>query len=105
MNVLQLLVYDYQSLFISGKNNFKCINVCRCIFSICFYLRTLQLYVSFQVVSPLNDIYYEVLNMETSGELDRNLLNLNLNLSNLINSPSITSIDTLTPKEEYQSGS
>lgn len=42
--------------------------------------------------------------METSGELDRNLLNLNLNLSNLIQSPSITSIDTLTPKEEYHSG-
>lgn len=42
--------------------------------------------------------------METSGEIDRNLLNLNLNLSNLIQSPSITSIDTLTPKEEYHSG-
>lgn len=55
-------------------------------------------------MSPLNDIYYEVLNMETSGEIDRNLLNLNLKLSNLIQSPSITSIDTLTPKEEYQSG-
>lgn len=56
------------------------------------------------VCGDLNDIYYEVLNMETSGELDRNLLNLNLNLSSLIQSPSITSIDTLTPKEEYQSG-
>lgn len=56
-----------------------------------------------EVVSDLNDVYYEVLNMETSGELDRNLLNLNLNLSSLINSPSITSIDTLTPKEEYLS--
>ncbi|KAG5896484.1 hypothetical protein JTB14_005864 [Gonioctena quinquepunctata] len=54
-----------------------------------------------EVVSDLNDTYYEVLNMETSGELDRNLLNLNLNLSSLIQSPSITSIDTLTPKEEY----
>lgn len=42
--------------------------------------------------------------METSGELDRNLLNLNLNLSSLIQSPSITPIDTLTPKEEYHSG-
>ncbi|XP_057665079.1 rab GTPase-activating protein 1-like isoform X2 [Diorhabda carinulata] len=56
-----------------------------------------------EVVSDLNDVYYEVLNMETSGELDRNLLNLNLNLSSLIHSPSITSIDTLTPKEEYLS--
>lgn len=55
-------------------------------------------------MSELNDVYYEVLNMETSGELDRNLLNLNLNLSSLIQSPSITSIDTLTPKEEYYSG-
>ncbi|XP_023018199.1 GTPase activating protein and centrosome-associated isoform X1 [Leptinotarsa decemlineata] len=56
-----------------------------------------------EVVSDLNDIHYEVLNMETSGELDRNLLNLNLNLSSLIQSPSITSIDTLTPKEECSS--
>lgn len=55
-------------------------------------------------MSPLSDIYYEVLNMETSGELDKNLLNLNLNLSNLIQSPSVTSIDTLTPKEENYSG-
>ncbi|CAH0552956.1 unnamed protein product, partial [Brassicogethes aeneus] len=53
--------------------------------------------------AELNDVSYEVLNMETSGELDRNLLNLNLNLSSLIQSPSITSIDTLTPKEEYHS--
>ncbi|KAJ8917151.1 hypothetical protein NQ315_012643 [Exocentrus adspersus] len=56
-----------------------------------------------EVVSELNDVYYEVLSMETSGELDRNLLNLNLNLSSLIQSPSITPIDALTPKEEYQS--
>ncbi|CAG9815561.1 unnamed protein product [Phaedon cochleariae] len=56
-----------------------------------------------EVVSDLNDVYYEVLNMETSGELDRNLLNLNLNLTSLIPSPSITSIDTITPKEEYNS--
>ncbi|XP_060525757.1 rab GTPase-activating protein 1-like isoform X2 [Cylas formicarius] len=46
------------------------------------------------------DTRYEVLSMETSGELDRKLLNLNLNLPSLIASPSITSIDTLTPKEE-----
>ncbi|XP_018572727.1 rab GTPase-activating protein 1-like isoform X2 [Anoplophora glabripennis] len=57
-----------------------------------------------EIVSELNDVYYEVLNMETSGELDRNLLNLNLNLSSLIQSPSITPIDTLTPKEEFHSG-
>ncbi|CAH1128718.1 unnamed protein product [Ceutorhynchus assimilis] len=55
------------------------------------------------ITSDLNEVVYEVLNMETSGELDRNLLNLNLNLSSLIQSPSITSIDTLTPKEEYHS--
>ncbi|GJQ88093.1 hypothetical protein Trydic_g13105 [Trypoxylus dichotomus] len=48
----------------------------------------------------LTDVYYEVLNMETSGELDRNRLNLTLNLSSLIQSPSITSIDTITPKDE-----
>ncbi|XP_030757026.1 rab GTPase-activating protein 1-like isoform X2 [Sitophilus oryzae] len=50
-----------------------------------------------------HEIIYEVLSMETSGEIDKNLLNLNLNLSSLIQSPSITSIDNLTPKEEYQS--
>ncbi|KRT85151.1 hypothetical protein AMK59_2850, partial [Oryctes borbonicus] len=48
----------------------------------------------------LADVYYEVLSMETSGELDRNRLNLTLNLSSLIQSPSITSIDTITPKDE-----
>ncbi|VEN58730.1 unnamed protein product [Callosobruchus maculatus] len=66
---------------------------------------TQQFYLNLkEVVSDLNDIYYEVLNMESSGELDRNLLNLNLkNFSSLIPSPSITSIDTLTPKEEYYS--
>ncbi|XP_022920626.1 rab GTPase-activating protein 1-like isoform X2 [Onthophagus taurus] len=49
------------------------------------------------------DVYYEVLSMETSGELDRNRLNLTLNLSSLIQSPSITSIDTITPKDEHLS--
>lgn len=39
--------------------------------------------------------------MDTSGELDRNRLNLTLNLTNLIRTPSLTSIDTLTPKDEY----
>ncbi|XP_076260530.1 GTPase activating protein and centrosome-associated isoform X4 [Rhynchophorus ferrugineus] len=55
------------------------------------------------IVGDHNEVVYEVLNMETSGEIDRNLLNLNLKLSGLIQSPSITSIDTLTPKEEYHS--
>lgn len=50
------------------------------------------------------EIHYEVLNIETSGELDRNRLNLALNLASLIRSPSLTSIDTLTPKEEMDSG-
>lgn len=63
-----------------------------------------QFYLNLKEVvnSDLNEVVYEVLSMETSGELDRNLLNLNLNLSSLIQSPSITSIDTtsLTPKDE-----
>ncbi|XP_051154035.1 rab GTPase-activating protein 1-like [Leptopilina boulardi] len=50
-----------------------------------------------------SDIHYEVQNIETSGELDRNRLNLALNLASLIRSPSLTSIDTLTPKEEIDS--
>ncbi|XP_011506211.1 PREDICTED: rab GTPase-activating protein 1-like isoform X2 [Ceratosolen solmsi marchali] len=50
-----------------------------------------------------NEIHYEVQNIETSGELDRNRLNLALNLASLIRSPSFTSIDTLTPKEDNDS--
>lgn len=58
---------------------------------------------------PSNDVstvHYEVLSIDTSGELDRNRLNLTLNLANFIRSSSITSIDidTLTPKEEIVSG-
>ncbi|KAL1490600.1 hypothetical protein ABEB36_013266 [Hypothenemus hampei] len=66
---------------------------------------TQQFYLNLResISGDLNEIIYEVLNMETSGELDRNLLNLNLNLSSLMQSPSITSIDTLTPKEDYLS--
>lgn len=51
-----------------------------------------------------SEIHYEVQSIETSGELDRNRLNLALNLASLIRSPSLTSIDTLTPKEEIDSG-
>ncbi|XP_012282451.1 rab GTPase-activating protein 1-like isoform X3 [Orussus abietinus] len=50
-----------------------------------------------------SEIHYEVQSIETSGELDRNRLNLALNLASLIRSPSLTSIDTLTPKEEIDS--
>lgn len=51
--------------------------------------------------TDFGDLQYEVINMDTSGELDRNRLNLTLNLTNLIRTPSVTSIDTLTPKDEY----
>jgi hypothetical protein len=55
--------------------------------------------------SDVTTVHYEVLNIETSGELDRNRLNLTLNLASLIRSPSFSSdIDTLTPKEEAVSG-
>lgn len=49
---------------------------------------------------------FEVTSIETSGEVDRlNKLNLTLNsLASYIKSPSISSIDTLTPREEYFSG-
>ncbi|XP_046837538.1 rab GTPase-activating protein 1-like isoform X2 [Vespa crabro] len=50
-----------------------------------------------------SEVHYEVQSIETSGELDRNRLNLALNLASLIRSPSLTSIDTLTPKEEIDS--
>ncbi|KAK9874669.1 hypothetical protein WA026_005490 [Henosepilachna vigintioctopunctata] len=70
-----------------------------------FHRKTLtqQFFLNLKEIVSTEDTYYEVLTMETSGELDRNLLNLNLNLSSLIQSPSITSIDTITPKEEYSS--
>ncbi|KAL1138790.1 hypothetical protein AAG570_008852 [Ranatra chinensis] len=52
----------------------------------------------------INEPNYEVVSIETSGEIDRNRLNLTLNnLASYIRSPSITSIDTLTPREEYNS--
>lgn len=54
----------------------------------------------------MNDSTYEVLSiepMEPAPDLDHrnrlNLLTLN-NLASFIHSPSVTSIDTLTPKEE-----
>ncbi|XP_015433686.1 PREDICTED: rab GTPase-activating protein 1-like isoform X2 [Dufourea novaeangliae] len=57
-----------------------------------------------EVISGVGvEVHYEVQSIETSGELDRNRLNLALNLASLIRSPSLTSIDTLTPKEEIDS--
>ncbi|XP_015113735.1 rab GTPase-activating protein 1-like [Diachasma alloeum] len=53
-----------------------------------------------EIISPDGkEIHYEVQSIETSGELDRNRLNLALNLASLIRSPSLTSIDTLTPNQ------
>lgn len=61
--------------------------------------------ITFQVISGDGaEVHYEVQSIETSGELDRNRLNLALNLASLIRSPSLTSIDTFTPKEEIDSG-
>lgn len=58
----------------------------------------------FQIIVNDNEIQYEVQSIDTSGEIDRNRLNLPLNLVSLIRSPSLTSIDTLTPKEDLDSG-
>lgn len=57
-----------------------------------------------QIIVNDNEIQYEVQSIDTSGEIDRNRLNLPLNLVSLIRSPSLTSIDTLTPKEDLDSG-
>ena len=71
----------------------------------CGSLNVLFIRIIFQIVSGDGaEIHYEVQNIETSGEIDRNRLNLALNLASLIRSPSLTSIDTLTPKEEIDSG-
>uniref|UniRef100_A0A146LJE7 Rab GTPase-activating protein 1 n=2 Tax=Lygus hesperus TaxID=30085 RepID=A0A146LJE7_LYGHE len=57
-----------------------------------------------EVPSSDNEPNFEVSNIETSGPIDRNRLNLTLNnLASYIRSPSITSIDTLTPRDEYNS--
>lgn len=57
-----------------------------------------------EVIGPEgSDNYYEVVSMETPGEIDRNKLNLTLNLSNFIQSPTIPSLDAMTPKEEIDS--
>ncbi|XP_017880898.1 rab GTPase-activating protein 1-like isoform X3 [Ceratina calcarata] len=63
-----------------------------------FYLNSKEI-----ISSDGAEVHYEVQSTETSGELDRNRLNLALNLASLIRSPSLTSIDTLTPKEEIDS--
>ncbi|XP_066588338.1 rab GTPase-activating protein 1-like [Prorops nasuta] len=63
-----------------------------------FYLNSKEI-----ISADGNEIHYEVQTIETSGELDRNRLNLALNLASLIRSPSLSSIDTLTPKEEVDS--
>uniref|UniRef100_A0ABD2VXZ4 Rab-GAP TBC domain-containing protein n=1 Tax=Trichogramma kaykai TaxID=54128 RepID=A0ABD2VXZ4_9HYME len=55
------------------------------------------------IINEGNEVHYEVTNIDTSGEIDRNRLNLALNLASLIRSPSSTSIDTLTPKEDLES--
>ncbi|XP_017764790.1 PREDICTED: rab GTPase-activating protein 1-like [Eufriesea mexicana] len=64
-----------------------------------------QFYLNSKEIIPGDgtEVHYEVQSIETSGELDRNRLNLALNLASLIRSPSLTSIDTLTPKEEIDS--
>ncbi|KAJ8680841.1 hypothetical protein QAD02_016628 [Eretmocerus hayati] len=55
------------------------------------------------ILNDRNEVQYEVQSIETSGEIDRNRLNLALNLAALIKSPSLTSIDALTPKEDLES--
>ncbi|XP_014284415.1 rab GTPase-activating protein 1 isoform X1 [Halyomorpha halys] len=57
-----------------------------------------------EVMSLDNEPNYEVVSIETSGEIDRSRLNLTLNnLASYIRSPSITSMDTLTPRDDYNS--
>ncbi|XP_075228045.1 GTPase activating protein and centrosome-associated isoform X2 [Lycorma delicatula] len=65
-----------------------------------------QFYVNLKEVAStdMNETLYEVVSIEPSGELDRSRLNLTLNnIASFIRSPSVTSIDTLTPKEECPS--
>ncbi|XP_039287963.1 rab GTPase-activating protein 1-like, partial [Nilaparvata lugens] len=65
-----------------------------------------QFYVNLQELpnSETNELLYKVISIESSGELDRSRLNLTLNnIANFIRSPSVTSIDTLTPKDECPS--
>lgn len=72
-----------------------------------WYLNKRYLIQQFQLNSKeiihCDDVHYEVQSIDTSGELDRNRLNLALNLSSLIKSQSLTSIDTLTPKDDIDS--
>lgn len=57
-----------------------------------------------EIPSLDNEPNYEVVSIETSGEIDRSRLNLTLNnLASYIRSPSITSMDALTPREDYNS--
>uniref|UniRef100_A0A1B6CKT3 Rab-GAP TBC domain-containing protein n=4 Tax=Clastoptera arizonana TaxID=38151 RepID=A0A1B6CKT3_9HEMI len=58
-------------------------------------------------ISDRTEVNYEVVKIERSEppvDLDRNRLNLTLNnLASFIHSPSVTSMDALTPKEDYAS--
>lgn len=96
-----------QQFYLNSKE-VKCFSNAR-VFLLLHKLLTLQSFIrltfQLQIISgDGSEVHYEVQSIETSGELDRNRLNLALNLASLIRSPSLTSIDTLTPKEEIDSG-
>lgn len=50
-----------------------------------------------------NDVDFELVSMKSSGEIERNRLNLTLNLASLIRAPDVD-LDSLTPKEDNLSG-
>ncbi|KAJ1520718.1 hypothetical protein ONE63_003815 [Megalurothrips usitatus] len=50
-----------------------------------------------------NEVDFELVNMKTTGELERNRLNLTLNLASLIRSSDVD-IDSMTPKDELSDG-
>lgn len=62
-----------------------------------------QFYLNLKATDNGSGESYEVLSIETSGELDRNRYNLTLNLASFIMSPNMSSIETLTPKDEENS--
>lgn len=63
-----------------------------------------QFYLNLKATDSGSGECFEVLSIETSGELDRSRLNLSLNLASFIMSPSINSVEISTPKEDETSG-
>nr|XP_018900876.1 PREDICTED: rab GTPase-activating protein 1-like isoform X1 [Bemisia tabaci] len=64
-----------------------------------------QFYLHLQQVPNTENLEYKLVSIECSGELDRNRLNLTFNkLANFIRSPSLSSVEALSPRDDSSDG-